>query len=333
MATENLQWQLASRPRGAASPDNFRLVTAPLAVLRDGQVRVRNRYLSIDPYMRPRMDERRSYTDPQPLNEVMQGGAVGEVVESRSADFKPGDPVLGRLGWQLYATVAARELTCIEQRADVPLSTRLGCTGMPGITAWYGLKHIIQPRAGETVVVGAASGAVGSVVGQLARQFGARTIGIAGGAEKCAIVKNEFGFDACLDHKNPHFAESLAQATPEFIDGDFENVGGPILNAILPRMNAHGRIALCGLIAAYDARPAPLQNFVWALLNRLRIQAFVITEHPHIWPAAGNELADLVASGKLHYRESIVEGLENAPKALLGLLAGTNVGKQLVKLI
>lgn len=332
MTTENRQWQLASRPHGAASLDNFRLVTAPLAPLQSGQVRVRNRYLSIDPYMRPRMDDRRSYVDPQPLGEVMQGETVGEVVESRSPHFKTGDHVLGMLGWQLYATAADTELTRIQHRSDVPLSTRLGCTGMPGITAWYGLKHIIQPRAGETIVVAAASGAVGSVVGQLARQLGARTVGIAGGARKCAIVKDEFGFDVCLDHRDPHFPQALLQATPDFIDGDFENVGGPVLDAILPRMNAHGRIALCGFISAYDAKPTPLNNFVCALLNRVKIQGFIITEHPEIWPEASTELADLVASGKLHYRESVTDGLENAPQALLGLMTGANVGKQLVKL-
>lgn len=331
MTETNRQWKLVSRPHGHASVDNFRLVEAPLQPLAEGQVRVRNRYLSLDPYMRGRMNDTRSYTAPQPLDAVMQGGTAGEVVESRNAKFKTGDRVVGMLGWQLYGTSDGEGLTRVDNDA-VPLSTWLGCVGMPGVTAWYGINRIIRPKAGETVVVAAASGAVGSVVGQLARRHGARAVGIAGGPEKCNVVTGEFGFDACVDHQAGNLKEDLAAATPDRIDGDFENVGGPVLDAVLARMNAFGRIAVCGLIADYDSEPTPLHNFASVLINRLHVEGFIITEHPDIWREATTELAALVASGNLHYRESISEGIESAPQAFLGLLKGRNLGKQLVKL-
>lgn len=331
MTTMNRQWQLVSRPHGHASVDNFRLVEAPLEPLADGQVRVRNRYLSLDPYMRGRMNDTRSYTAPQPLGAVMQGGTAGEVVESRNPDFKVGNRVVGMLGWQLYGTSDGEGLTRVDNDA-VPLSAWLGCAGMPGVTAWYGVNRIIRPKAGETVVVAAASGAVGSVVGQLAKRHGARAVGIAGGPEKCNVVTGEFGFDACVDHKAGNLGDDLAAATPDRIDGDFENVGGPVLDAVLARMNAFGRIAVCGLIADYDSEPTPLHNFASVLINRLHVEGFIITEHPDIWREATTELAALVASGNLHYRESISDGIESAPQAFLGLLKGRNFGKQLVKL-
>ncbi|MGH8155342.1 MAG: NADP-dependent oxidoreductase [Rhodanobacteraceae bacterium] len=331
MTATNRQWQLISRPHGHASVDNFRLVETPLQPLADGQLRVRNQYLSLDPYMRGRMNDTRSYTAPQLLGAAMQGGTAGEVVESRNPKFKTGDRVVGMLGWQLYATSDGEGLTRVDNDA-VPLSTWLGCVGMPGVTAWYGLNRIIRPKAGETVVVAAASGAVGSVVGQLARRHGARAVGIAGGPEKCKVVTGEFGFDACVDHKAGRLVDDLAAATPVRIDGDFENVGGPVLDAVLARMNAFGRIAVCGLIADYDSEPTPLRNFASVLINRLHVQGFIITEHTEIWHEATTELAALVASGDLHYRESISDGIESAPQAFLGLLKGGNFGKQLVKL-
>lgn len=330
MTATNRQWKLVSRPHGHASVDDFRLVETPLKPLADGEVRVRNQYLSLDPYMRGRMNDTRSYTVPQPLGAVMQGGTVGEVVESRNPDFKVGNRVVGMLGWQLYGTSDGEGLTCVDDA--VPSSTRLGCVGMPGVTAWYGVNRIIRPKAGETVVVAAASGAVGSVVGQLAKRHGARAVGIAGGREKCNVVTGEFGFDACVDHKAGNLEEDLAAATPDRIDGDFENVGGPVLDAVLARMNAFGRIAVCGLIADYDSEPTPLHNFASVLINRLHVEGFIITEHPDIWRDATTELAALVASGNLHYRESISNGIESAPQAFLGLLKGRNFGKQLVKL-
>lgn len=332
MPNTNLQWQLVSRPHGRASSANFRLVKEPFKALAANQVRVQNHYFSVDPYMRGRMDDTRSYAPPQPLGEVMQGGSVGVVAESRNPHFKVGDRVIGMLGWQCYGVTDGTTLTRVEN-AGVPLSAYLGCAGMPGITAWYGINRILKPAAGETLVVAAASGAVGSVVGQLAKRRGAHVVGIAGGPEKCAIVTHDFGFDACIDHKAGHWVQDLAAATPDRIDADFENVGGTVLDAVLARMNTFGRIAVCGLIAGYDGVPMPLANFASTLINRLRVEGFIITDQPDIWPQATAELAGLVASGELHYRESISEGIESAPQAFLGVLAGRNVGKQLVKLV
>jgi NADPH-dependent curcumin reductase CurA len=321
---------LASRPQGAPAHDNFRLEEVPLEPLQDGQVRVRNLWLSLDPYMRGRMDEAKSYAQPQPLGETMIGGTVGEVVESRSPRFAVGDKVLGMFGWQLFGTSDGTGLKKVSDA--LPLSVYLGCVGMPGVTAWYGLNRIVAPRAGETVVVSAASGAVGSVVGQLAKRAGCRVVGIAGGVEKCAYVTDELGFDACVDYKAGPVAEQLRAATPDGIDGCFENVGGQGLDAVLARMNAHGRIAVCGLIAGYDGQAMPLQNFRSVLVNRLAIRGFIVSEHAAEWPQALAELSELVARRELRWRESIAEGLENAPEAFFGLLRGRNFGKQLVRL-
>ena len=321
---------LASRPKGAPTQENFRLEEVPLQPLDEGQLRVRNHWLSLDPYMRGRMDESKSYAQPQPLDETMLGGTVGEVVESRNPRFAPGDKVLGMFGWQLYGTSDGTGLKKVSDA--LPLSVYLGCVGMPGVTAWYGLNRIVQPRAGQTIVVSAASGAVGSVVGQLAKRAGCRVVGIAGGQEKCDYVRSELGFDACIDYKAAPVAQQLAQATPDGIDGCFENVGGDGLDAVLARMNAHGRIAVCGLIAGYDGQATPMSNFRSVLINRLHIQGFIVSEHPGDWPQALAELGDLVGRRELRYRESVAEGLENAPEAFFGLLRGRNFGKQLVKL-
>jgi NADPH-dependent curcumin reductase CurA len=215
----------------------------------------------------------------------------------------------------------------------VPLSAYLGPVGMPGVTAWYGLNRIIEPKAGETVVVSAASGAVGSVVGQLAKMAGCRAVGIAGGAGKCAYVTDELKFDACIDYKSEDVGKRLKEVAPKGVDGYFENVGGEIMEAVLPRMNAFGRIALCGLIAGYDGRPIPISNPAWFLVSRLLLKGFIVTEHMDAWPAALKELGGAVATGRIRYKESIAEGIENAPSAFLGMLKGANFGKQLVKLI
>lgn len=321
---------LASRPKGAPTHENFRLEEVPLPPLDDGQVRVRNHWLSLDPYMRGRMDESKSYAQPQPLDETMLGGTVGEVVESRNPRFAPGDKVLGMFGWQLFGTSDGTGLKKVSDA--LPLSVYLGCVGMPGVTAWYGLNRIVQPRAGQTIVVSAASGAVGSVVGQLAKRAGCRVVGIAGGQEKCDYVRGELRFDACIDYKAAPVAQQLEQATPDGIDGCFENVGGEGLDAVLARMNAHGRIAVCGLIAGYDGQATPMSNFRSVLINRLHIEGFIVSEHPAEWPQALAELGDLVARHELRYRESVADGLENAPEAFFGLLRGRNFGKQLVKL-
>lgn len=338
-ATINQQILLASRPEGEPTVDNFRLVETPLAELEDGQVRVRHHYLSLDPYMRGRMNEGRSYAQPQPLGEVMIGGTVGEVVASRHASFAVGDAVVGMGGWQLYQTVDARQRGALQKvdTTQIPLSAYLGAVGMPGVTAWYGLTQIIAPQAGETVVVSAASGAVGGAVGQLAKARGARVVGLAGGPEKCAYVSGELGFDACIDYRQHPDLKSLSAALkaacPNGIDGHFENVGGLILDAVMLRANAFSRIAFCGMIAGYNGEPIPMQNPSLILVNRMKLQGFIVTEHTTVWPQALKELGATVASGRLKYRESIAEGLAGAPQAFLGLLKGRNFGKQLVKLV
>ncbi|MCG7404742.1 MULTISPECIES: NADP-dependent oxidoreductase [Caballeronia] len=328
----NRQILLVSRPQGEASVSNFRLVETPLAPLKDGEVRVRNHYLSLDPYMRGRMDDAKSYAAPQPLDEVMIGGTVGVVSESRNPAFKAGDSVVGMFGWQEYGTSDGTGLNKVDA-SRVPLSAYLGAVGMPGVTAWYGLNRIIEPKAGETVVVSAASGAVGSVVGQLAKAAGCRVVGIAGGADKCRYVVETLGFDACVDYKAGKLHEDLKAATPDGIDGYFENVGGDVLNAVLARMNAFGRIAVCGMISGYDGKPTQLDAPRLILTQRLKLQGFIVSEHLDVWPQALKELGERVATKKLHFRESIAEGLENAPEAFLGLLRGKNFGKQLVKLV
>jgi NADPH-dependent curcumin reductase len=332
MTQINRQIVLASRPQGAATPDNFRFVDTPLTPLADGQFRVRNHYLSLDPYMRGRMDDAKSYAPPQPLDEVMIGGTVGEVVESKHPKFSVGDKVVAMFGWQEYGTSDGTGVRKVDD-THVPLSAYLGSVGMPGVTAWYGLNRIIAPQAGETVVVSAASGAVGSVVGQLAKLAGARAVGIAGGADKCRYVVETLGFDACVDYKAGNLYKDLKAVTPDGVNGYFENVGGEVLDVVLARMSAFGRIALCGMIASYDGAPLPLKHPVLMLTQRLRVEGFVVTEHLDVWPEALAQLGTLVAQKKLHYRESIAQGLESAPKAFLGLLKGKNFGKQLVKLI
>ncbi|MCY0385807.1 NADP-dependent oxidoreductase [Robbsia sp. Bb-Pol-6] len=330
--TVNRQILLVSRPQGEVQTDNFRLVETPLAPLAAGQVRVRNHFLSVDPYMRGRMNEGKSYAPPHPLDTVMLGGTVGEVVASENAAFQVGDAVSGFDGWQEFGTSDGGSLKKVDTTA-IPLSAYLGVAGMPGVTAWVGLRHIIGAKAGETVVVSAASGAVGSVVGQLAKQSGCRVVGIAGGPEKCRLVTETFGFDACVDYKAGQLEADLAAATPDGIDGYFENVGGVVLDAVLERMNAFGRIAVCGMIAGYDGQPMPLKRPSLILTARLKVQGFIVSEHLDLWPRALEEITGLLAAKRLHYRESVAQGLEKAPEALIGLLKGRNLGKQVVKLI
>jgi NADPH-dependent curcumin reductase CurA len=338
MATTNRQIHLVSRPEGEATTANFRLVEGPLPELREGQVLVRNHYLSLDPYMRGRMNDAKSYAEPQKLNTVMGGGTVGEVVESRNPAYKPGDKVVGMGGWQEHAVVDANTPGALRKvdTSRIPLQAYLGAVGMPGVTAWYGLVKIIEAKAGKTIVVSAASGAVGGVVGQLAKARGCRAVGFAGGAEKCRYVVEELGFDACIDyraHADPKsLYGALKEATPDGVDGCFENVGGAVLDATLARMNAFGRIALCGLIAGYDGEPIPLRNPQLLLSSRLHLEGFIVSEHMEVWSEALKELGTLVATGKLKYRESVAQGLASAPEAFMGLLKGRNFGKQLVKL-
>jgi len=328
----NRQILLVSRPGNEASIENFRLVETPLEPLADGQLRVRNHFLSLDPYMRGRMNDAKSYAVPQALNEVMIGGTVGEVVESKHPKFSVGDTVLGILGWQEFGTSDGKGLRKVDA-THVPLSAYLGPVGMPGVTGWYGLNKIIEPKAGETIVVSAASGAVGGVVGQLAKAAGCRAVGIAGGQEKCRYVTETLGFDACVDYKAGNLYKDLKAVVPAGVDGYFENVGGEVLDAVLARMNAFGRIALCGMIAGYEGQSQPLKHPSIMLTQRLKVQGFIVSEHPEVWPEALKELGTMVASKKMQYRESVAQGLESAPEAFLGLLKGRNFGKQLVKLI
>jgi len=339
MSTMNRQIHLVSRPEGEATTANFRLVEASLPALADGQVLVRHHYLSLDPYMRGRMNDAKSYAEPQKLNTVMQGGTVGEVIESRHPDFRAGDKVVGAGGWQEYSIANGAQPGMLREvdTARIPLSAYLGAVGMPGVTAWYGLVKICEPKPGQTIVVSAASGAVGSAVGQLAKVRGCRAVGFAGGADKCRYVVEELGFDACIDYKAHRDPKSLytalKEATPDGVHGCFENVGGAVLDATLARMNAFGRIALCGMISGYDGQPIPLQQPQLILVSRLRVEGFIVSEHMDVWPEALKELGTLVASGKLKYRESIAQGIAAAPEAFIGLLKGRNFGKQLVKLI
>jgi hypothetical protein len=335
----NHQILLDNRPTGEAVAANFKLVTSETPALQDGQVLVRHHYLSLDPYMRGRMNDSKSYSAPQPLGQVMLGGTVGEVIESRSPRYQPGDKVVGMGGWQQCSVVDAEQLGALRKvdTTHVPLSHYLGAVGMPGVTAWYGLVKIIEPQAGQTMVVSAATGAVGSAFAALAKARGCRTVGIAGGPDKCQYAVNELGFDACIDYKLHKDAASLSaalkEACPDGIDGYFENVGGMVLDAVLPLMNDFGRIALCGMIAGYDGRPMPMSHPALILTSRLKIQGFIVSEHMEVWPEALKELGTLVATGKLRPRETVAQGLEAAPEAFLGLLKGKNFGKQLVKLV
>jgi NADPH-dependent curcumin reductase len=338
MTITNRRIVLASRPSGAAAEDNFRLETVPVPALAPGQVLVRHHYLSLDPYMRGRMSEQKSYATPQPVGEVMIGGTVGEVVESRAEGLAAGDHVVGMGGWQEYSVASAGPGAPRKVDASrIPLSAYLGAVGMPGVTAWYGLLAICEPKAGDTVSVSAAAGAVGGVVGQLAKARGCRVVGVAGGKDKCDYVVQELGFDACLDYKatpDPMaFYAALRELTPRGIDCHFENVGGMVLDAVLAQMNAFGRIAVCGMIAGYDGAPIPLRFPQLILLSRLKVQGFIIAEHPEIWPKALAELGAGVANGSIKYRETVAQGIESAPGAFLGLLQGRNFGKQLVKLV
>ncbi len=336
----NPQILLDNRPTGEATLSNFKLVTSETPTLQDGEVLVQHHYLSLDPYMRGRMNDTKSYTAPQPLGEVMGGGTVGEVLESRSTLFTPGDMVVGMGGWQAYSVVTATTAPGALRKVDtthVPLSYYLGAVGMPGVTAWYGLTSIIQDQPGQTLVVSAATGAVGSAFAALARARGCRVVGIAGGPAKCQYATTELGFDACIDYQQHTDAVSMSRALklacPDGVDGYFENVGGMALDAVMLCMNDFGRIALCGMIAGYDGKPLPMNYPALILRSRLRIQGFIVTEHMDIWPKALQELGGLVVTGKLRPRESVAQGLAAAPEAFLGLLKGKNFGKQIVKLI
>ncbi|MDP4075268.1 NADP-dependent oxidoreductase [Acidovorax sp. A1169] len=335
----NQQIVLDNRPQGEAVAGNFKLLATDTPALQDGQVLVRHHFLSLDPYMRGRMNESKSYAASQGLGEVMIGGTVGEVAESQNPKYAVGDKVVGMGGWQEYSVVDANTPGALRKvdTTHVPLSHYLGAVGMPGVTAWYGLVKIIAPKEGDTVVVSAATGAVGSAFAALAKARGCRAVGIAGGAEKCRYAVEELGFDACIDYKEHSdvkaMSKALKEACPKGIDGYFENVGGWIMDAVMLRMNAFSRVALCGMIAGYDGQPLPMANPALMLINRMKIEGFIVSEHMEVWPEALKELGTLVGTGKLRPRETVAEGIAAAPEAFLGLLKGKNFGKQLVKLI
>ena len=325
----NRQVLLASRPQGPVTQDNFRIVETPDPRPNEGEVLVRNEWLSLDPYMRGRMSDAKSYAKSVEVGEVMVGQTVGEVVASRDERFKPGDKVLTSLGWQSMGVAKAGEVHKIDPKR-APASYYLGILGMPGMTAWFGLREVGQPKAGDTLVVSAASGAVGSVVGQLGKVMGCRVVGIAGGKAKCDYVRDALGFDAAVDYKAGNLDADLKAACPNGIDVDFENVGGPVLDAVLARMKPFSRIVVCGLIAEYD-EPYAYKRMRSVLVNRIRMQGMIVFDWKDRYGEAIKGLAELLAAGKLKYRESVIEGLENAPRGLIGLLKGENFGKQLVK--
>ena len=327
---------LASRPIGKPTAANFRLEETPVAAPRDGEMLLAIRYLSLDPYMRGRMDDRRSYSPPTPVGGVMEGEAVAEVVETRHPDFVVGTNVLARLGWRTHALSDGTGLTRLDARFD-PLTKALGVMGMPGFTAYAGLLNIGRPQAGETVVVAAASGPVGSLVGQIAKIKGARSVGIAGGPDKCSYVRGELGFDAVVDHRAGDFALHLSEACPGGVDVYFENVGGEIWQAVLPLLNKYARVPVCGLIAHYNdgtpSGPDRLASTMREVLSRsLTVRGYINTEFAAQLPAFLDDVSGWIADGRVLHREDIVVGLDQAPEAFMGMLEGRNFGKLLVEI-
>ena len=332
MAT-NRRIVLAARPVGFPKDSDFRLEETPAPAAAAGECVVRVSYLSVDPYMRGRISGRKSYAAAVPLGGVMVGGAVGKVVESKSDRFAVGDYVVGNLGWQEYAACPAAELRKVDPAA-APLSAWAGVVGMPGLTAYFGLLHVAGVKEGETVCVSAAAGAVGSVVGQIAKIKGCRAVGIAGSAEKCRWLRETAGFDAAIDYKAEDVFSALKTACPDGIDVYFENVGGPVTDAVFPHLNVRSRIAVCGQISQYNAVDAPQgPRILWHfIVKRIRAEGFLVFDFADRHDAALRELAGWVSSGKIKYRETIAEGIENAPGAFMSMLRGGNIGKQLVKL-
>ena len=332
MPEQNRQMLLKRRPNGLPVPEDFELVENPLPEPGDSEVLLRGIYLSLDPYMRGRISGVRSYARPTELGEVIEGRVVGQVVRSRDPAWREGDYAAGGYGWQLYSAVPAAGLQRLDP-AEAPISTALGVLGMPGMTAYIGLSDIGQPKAGETVVVSAASGAVGAVAGQIAKLKGARVVGIAGGADKCRYVKDELGFDAAIDHRGADLGGALDRACPGGIDVYFENVGGAVQQAVFPRLNDFGRMVMCGMIAEYNDRaPRPGPNLGAVVRKRLKIQGFIVSDQRHRQAEFRAFAAPLVRSGQIKYREDIVDGLERSAEAFIGLLQGRNFGKLLIRL-
>jgi NADPH-dependent curcumin reductase len=326
---------LASRPVGEPKPSDFRIEDYAPPTPGDGEVLLRTIWLSLDPYMRGRMSDAASYAAPVPVGGVMEGGTVSEVIASNNPGFTRGDIVLSRAGWQTHALSDGKGLGKIDPTL-APVSTAVGVLGMPGMTAYTGLLDIGKPQAGETVVVAAASGAVGSAVGQIARIKGARAVGIAGGKDKCDHVTNELGFDACLDHRDPQLAAKLKDACPKGIDVYFENVGGAVFEAVFPLLNAFARVPVCGLIAHYNDTESVAPKWAGAMMRnvltkRLTIRGFIVSDFAARRADFLRDMSGWVREGKVKYKEYVTEGLDNAPAAFMGLLKGANFGKQLVR--
>ena len=328
---------LASRPDGEPVENNFRLEEKPIPTLKDGEVLLRTVYLSLDPYMRGRMSEAPSYAPPVDIDEVMVGGTVCQIAESKNPDFEVGEWVLGYAGWQSHAVSDGADLTTLGMNPDSP-SYALGILGMPGFTAYMGLLDIGEPKPGDTLVVAAATGPVGSTVGQLGKIKGCRVVGVAGGAEKCAYAKEKLGFDDCIDHKAEDFAEQLKDACPDGIDVYFENVGGKVFDSVLRLLNTGARIPVCGIVSRYNATKLPdgpdrLSQLVGTILvKRIKMQGFIIfDDYGHRYDEFAEEMMKFLAAGKIHYREQIVDDLASAPKAFMGLLKGENFGKLVIK--
>lgn len=325
---------LAARPVGVPKPSDFRLEEVPVSSPAAGECLVKVHFMSVDPYMRGRISGRKSYAAPVEIGQTMVGASVGEVIESNSDQIAVGDYVTGGLGWQEYATASTVDLRVVDANA-APLSAYLGVLGMPGLTAYYGLLKVAGVKSGETVCVSGAAGAVGSAVGQIARLHGCRAVGIAGGAEKCSLVTGEFGFDEAVDYKSDSFFDALRAATPDGVDIYFDNVGGPVTDAVFQLLNVRSRVAICGQISQYNATDAPVgPRLLWHFITkRIRAEGFLVFDFREHDDESLAQMADWVTKGKLKYRETVAEGIENAADAFIGMLGGANIGKQVVKLV
>ncbi|MEX2286532.1 MAG: NADP-dependent oxidoreductase [Planctomycetaceae bacterium] len=333
MTTINRQITLAARPVGMPKPTDFKLVESPLGEPGDGQVLVRTMYLSVDPYMRGRMNDRKSYADPVGIGDVMVGSAVGKVVQSKNDKFSPGDVVGGMWGWQEYALVGGGDIRKT-QTDGLPVTTSLGVLGMPGLTGYFGLLDVCDPQPGETVVVSGAAGAVGSLVGQIAKIKGCRVVGIAGSDEKVQYITKELGFDAGFNYKSvDNYYVKLKELCPKGVDVYFDNVGGPITDAVIASINTFARVAICGQIAQYNQeRPEPGPRFLWKLIEKqAKVQGFLVFQYAPRYREGLAQLTEWLRAGRIKYRERITDGLENAPRAFIEMLGGANIGKQLVR--
>jgi NADPH:quinone reductase len=329
----NRKFTLASRPPGMPKESDFQLVETPVLTANVGEIVIKTLYVSVDPYMRGRMSDAKSYADPVEIGGVMVGGVVGEIFESRHSRFVAGDIVQGEFGWQEYTISTGKGVRKIDPTI-APISTALGVLGMPGLTAYFGLLDIGKPKPGETVVVSAAAGAVGSIVGQIAKIKGCRAVGISGGDDKVRYVVDQLGFDAALNYKStPRLGQKLAELCPQGIDVYFDNVGGPITDAVIPLLNRHARLSICGQISQYNLeKPEQGPRWLWDLIvKQARVEGFLVFQFFERFPQAAEEMAGWIRGGKLKYKEDIVEGFENLPRALIGMLQGDNIGKRLVK--